>query len=87
MTDTKREPDRRRVPRGGRRVSDLGALTPEIRAEAAEYAAQIERCLEVLSVALEDADLVGARETSKTIKRAADALTVLLGSGKSGRNG
>jgi hypothetical protein len=79
MTDKNREgPDRRRVQRGGRRATDLRALTPEIQAEAAEYAAKIERCLEVLSAALEDSDLVGAREASKAIKRAADALQRLL---------
>ena len=88
MTEAKREgPDRRRVQRGGRRESDLHALTPEIQAEAAGYAAEIEQCLDVLSRALEDADLVGAREASKAIKRAADALKLLLASGKSMRDG
>ena len=80
-------PDRRRVPRGGRRVTDLRALTPEIQAEAAEYAAEIARCLDVLSAALDDADLVGAREASKTIKQAADALQRLLATGQAMKNG
>jgi hypothetical protein len=84
MTETKREGlDRRRVHRGGRRESDLGTLTPEVRTEAGEYAAGIHQCLEVLSASLEDSDLVGAREASKRIKRAADALKLLLATGKS----
>jgi hypothetical protein len=88
MTDTKREsPERRRVQRGGRRESDLRALTPEVQAEAAEYAAEIAQCLDVLSAALEDSDLVGAREASKRIKRAADALKLLLATGKSMKTG
>jgi hypothetical protein len=88
MTDIKREgPDRRRVQRGGRRESDLRALTAEVQAEAAEYAAEIEQCLDVLSAALEDSDLVGAREASKRIKRAADALKLLLATGKSMKTG
>jgi len=70
--------DRRRVSRGGRRASDRLALTPELRAQAAEYAAVIERCLETLSAALEDGDLVGARAASKTLKEAADSLRRLL---------
>jgi hypothetical protein len=88
MTDIKREgPDRRRVQRGGRRESDLRALTAEVQAEAAEYAAEIEQCLDVLSAALEDSDLVGARQASKQIKRAADALKLLLATGKSMKTG
>jgi hypothetical protein len=75
--------ERRRVQRGGRRASDLYALTPELQGEAAEYAAEIERCLDALDSALEDADLVSAREASKTLKRAADALHMLLATGKS----
>lgn len=84
MTDTKREgPDRRKVQRGGRRATDLRALTPELQAEAAEYAAQIERCLDILNTALEEADVVSAREASKALKRAADALYKLLTTGQS----
>jgi hypothetical protein len=86
MTDTKREgSERRRVQRGGRRESDLRALTPELQAEAAEYAGEIAECLGVLTAALEESDLVGAREASKAIKRAADALRLLLATGKSMR--
>lgn len=76
-------PDRRRVQRGGRRATDLRALTPELQAEAGEYAAEIAQCLGVLMAALEDGDLVGAREASVQIKRAADALRLLLATGRS----
>ena len=86
MTDENREgPERRRVQRGGRRASDLRALTPELQAEASEYAAEIERCIELVSAALEEGDLVSAREAAKAIKRAADALNLLLTTGKSMR--
>ena len=78
--------DRRRVQRGGRRASDLNALTPDLQAEAAEYAAEIERCLSVLDLALIDGDLISAREASKAIKRAADALHLLLRTGKTAKN-
>ena len=74
------------MQRGGRRATDLRALTPELQAEAAEYAAEIARCLEVLNAALEDADLVSARAASKALKRAADALHMLLATGKSMKN-
>lgn len=88
MSDDKREGrERRQVQRGGRRATDLRALTPELQAEAAEYAAEIERCLDVLNAALEDADLVSARSASKALKRAADALHLLLATGKSMRQG
>ena len=86
MAEDKREGrERRQVQRGGRRATDLRALTPELQAEASEYAAEIERCLDVLNAALEDADLVSARTASKTLKRAADALHLLLATGKSMR--
>lgn len=86
MTNTKREgPDRRRIQRGGRRDTDLRALTPELQAEAGEYAAEIAQCVGVLFAALEEADLIGAREASRTMKRAADALSLLLATGKSMR--
>ena len=75
------------MQRGGRRATDLRALTPELQAEAAEYAAEIARCLEVLNAALEDADLVSARGASKALKRAADALHLLLATGKSMKQG
>ena len=75
--DRKQE-DRRRIARGGRRASDRLSLTPELRAEAAEYAAVIERCLQTLTTALEEGDLVGARAASKTLKDAADKLRRLL---------
>jgi hypothetical protein len=86
MPDEKRDGrERRQVQRGGRRASDLRALTPELQAEAQEYAVEIERCLEVLNAALEDGDLVSARTASKTLKRVADALHLLLATGKSMR--
>jgi len=80
--DRERE-DRRRIARGGRRASDRLSLTPELRAEAAGYAAVIERCLDTLTAALEDGDLVSARAASKTIKDAADALRRLLSAAQS----
>jgi len=86
MTDDKRDgPERRRVQRGGRRATDLLALTPELQAEGAEYAAEIARCLDVLNSALENADLVSARQASRTMKHAADALHLLLATGRSMR--
>ena len=83
MTDKREGPERRRVHRGGRRESDLRTLTPEVGTEAGEYAAEIQQWLEALTASLEDSDLVGAREASKRIKRAADALKLLLATGKS----
>jgi len=86
MTDDKRDgEERRRVQRGGRRATDLRALTPELQAEATEYAAEIARCLDVLNGALEHADLISARKASKTMKHATDALHQLLATGKSMR--
>jgi hypothetical protein len=76
-------PDRRRVQRGGRRASDLRALTPELRDEATEYITEVERCLGVLSEALDRGDVPAAREASKGLKRAADALQLLLATGQS----
>jgi len=73
--------DRRRIERGGRRASDRLALTPQQRAQATEYAAVIERCLDNLTEALEDGDLVGARSASKALKEAADKLRALLAAG------
>lgn len=86
MTETKREgPDRRRVQRGGRRESDLRSLSPELQAEAAEYASEIGDSLAVLLAALEESDIRTAREASTRIKSAADALRLLLATGKSMR--
>jgi hypothetical protein len=86
MADERREGrDRRQMQRGGRRTTDLRSLTPELRAEAAEYAAEVERCIDVLSAALEDNDVVSARRASTALKRAADALHLLLATGKSMR--
>ena len=76
-------PDRRRVQRGGRRASDLRALTPELRDEATEYITEVERCLSVLAEALDHGDVMTAREASKGLKRAADALQLLLATGQS----
>ena len=77
--------ERRQVQRGGRRTTDLRALTPELRAEAAAYSAEIERCVGMLNAALEDNDVVSARSATKMLKGAADALQVLLATGKSMR--
>jgi hypothetical protein len=83
---TEREdPERRRVQRGGRRASDLRALSPELQAEASGYAAEIERCLDVLTAALDENDIVTAREALRTLRRAADALQRLLTTGQSQR--
>jgi hypothetical protein len=60
-------------------------MTPELQAEARAYAAQMAEGLGVLTAALEKSDLAGAREASKAIKRAADALRLLLATGKSMR--
>ena len=60
-------------------------MTPELQTEARAYAAQIAEGLGVLTAALEESDLAGAREASKAIKRAADALRLLLATGKSMR--
>jgi len=61
-------------------------MTQELQAEAAEYAAEMAECLGVLTGALDESDLAGAREASKAIKRAADALRLLLVTGKSMRH-
>jgi hypothetical protein len=86
MTEIKREgPDRRRVQRGGRRESDLRALSPELQLEAAQYAAEIAENLGVLFAALDEADLETAKQATKRIKAAADALSLLLATRKSMR--
>ena len=77
--------ERRQVQRGGRRATDLRALTKELQAEAAKHATEIERCVELLKAALADDDLVSARAASKTLKHAADALHRLLTTGSSMR--
>ena len=77
--------ERRQVQRGGRRATDLRSLTPELQEEAGEYAAEIERQVAMLRTALADNDVVSARATSKAIKRAGDALHLLLATGKSMR--
>jgi hypothetical protein len=84
MTNEKREaPDRRGIQRGGRRESDLRALSPALQAEAVEYASEVAQGLGGLIAALEAADIVAARDASTTIKTAADALRLLLATGKS----
>ena len=86
MVDERREGrERRQVQRGGRRTTDLRALTPELQAEAKAYVVEIEHCVEILNAALEDNDLVSARSASKTLKRAADALHLVFATGKSMR--
>ena len=77
--------ERRQVQRGGRRATDLRQLTPELDAEASEYVAEIARCVGVVSAALQDNDVVSARTAGKALKRAADALHLLLATGKSMR--
>lgn len=66
--------DRRRIARGGRRADDRLTLTPELRAEAAEYAAVMGRWLNTFTAALGDEDLVGAREASKTLQEVVENL-------------
>lgn len=73
------------MQRGGRRATDLRTLTPELQSEAAEYSAEIARCVEMLNAALQDNDVVSARSASKALKRAGDALHLLLATGKSMR--
>jgi hypothetical protein len=86
MTETKREGvERRRVQRGGRRESDRHALSPELQLEAAQYAAEITEHLTALLAALEESDLKAAREASTRIRSAADALRLLLSTGRSMR--
>lgn len=85
MDDKRGGRDRRQMQRGGRRATDLRALTPELQAEAAEYAAEIARSLGTLNAALEDNDVVSARTAGKQLKRATDALHLLLATGKSMR--
>lgn len=75
--------ERRQVQRGGRRSTDLRTLPPNLQQEASEYAVEIARCVGVVSAALEDNDVVSARLASKALKRAADALQLLLATGKS----
>jgi hypothetical protein len=74
----RRTEDRRRVARGGRRASDRLSLTPQLCADAAEYAVLIARCFETLTDCLADCDLVGARMASKTMKEAANEIQRLL---------
>lgn len=74
----RRKVDRRRIARGGRRASDRLSLTPELRADAAEYAVVIARCFETLTDCLADCDLVGARMASKTMQEAANQIQRLL---------
>jgi hypothetical protein len=74
----RKKEDRRRIARGGRRASDRLSLTPQMRADAAEYAAVIARCFERLTGCLEDDDLVGARMASKTMQETANRLHQLL---------
>ena len=86
MSDDRRHGrERRQIQRGGRRTTDLRALTPELQGEAAAYREEIARAVDTLQAALEDNDLVSARGASKVIKRAADALDLLLATGKSMR--
>ena len=86
MADDRRHGrERRQVQRGGRRSTDLRALTPDLQQEAGAYAADIASALGMLQAALEDNDLVSARAASKAMKRATDALDLLLATGKSMR--
>ena len=86
MVDERREGrERRQVQRGGRRSTDLRALTSELQGEAKAYVSEIEQSVEILNAALEDGDLISARSAGKTLKRAADALHLLLATGKSMR--
>ena len=86
MSDDRREiHERRQVQRGGRRVTDLRTVTPELQSEAGEYAAEIAQWVGTLNAALHDNDIVSARSAAKALKRAGDALHLLLATGKSMR--
>ena len=77
--------ERRQVQRGGRRSTDLRALTPELQVAAGKYAAEIERDVELLKAALADNDIVSARAAIRGLKQSGDALQSLLATGKAVR--
>lgn len=87
MTDTKAEvPERRAVHPRGRRLSDFTALSPDLQAEAHEYAAEIDHLLSASQIAIEE----GGRTNIvsgwlKAMQDEVDALKTLLTSGKSMR--
>jgi hypothetical protein len=86
MTDNRgAKGDRRRVGRGGRRATDLSALSPALQAEATEYANQIAECSDRLTEAIDGDDLIGARDATKTIRHVAERLQLLLATGHSMR--
>ena len=74
----RKQEDRRRIARGGRRASDRLSLTPTLCAEAADCGAVIAQWLNTLTAALEDGDLVGARAASKIFEDTAAKLRALL---------
>lgn len=77
-TMIRKQEDRRRIARGGRRASDRLSLTPELRVEAGEQAAVMGSWLNTLTTALSDGDVVGARAASRRLKEAADNVRALL---------
>jgi hypothetical protein len=53
-----------------------------LEAEASAYATEIAECLGGLMAAVEASDLVAARSASRRVKQLADALQLLLATGK-----
>jgi hypothetical protein len=85
MTSVKGDSDRRAFHPRGRRLSDLTALTPDLQAEAAEYAAEIDHLLSASHIALEEGRSVIVSDWLKSMRWEVDALKMLLVSGKSMR--
>jgi hypothetical protein len=56
-----------------------------LQAEVSAYVIEIAECLGALTAALEAADMVSARTASRRVKQLADALQLLLATGKSMR--
>jgi hypothetical protein len=83
-TDAGGIPNRRTAKPRGRRASDLIALAPELQVEALDYAAEIKRCLNGLTMA-RDEHAVATRHAWMELRIAADALHVLLATGESQR--
>jgi hypothetical protein len=85
VTDTGPDEERRAIHPRGRRLSDQTALSPDLQAEAAEYAAEIEHLLSASQLAITDGRTSAVAEWLKTMQWEVDALKMLLTSGKSMR--
>ena len=85
MADSGAETERRAFHPRGRRLSDQTALSPDLQAEAAEYAAEIEHLLTASQLAITDGRTDTVVDWLKTMKWEVDALKMLLTSGKSMR--